>query len=307
MTNKIKPLFKYIGGKSWLRDELRASVLDCLRNKTITTYAEPFVGGMGSFLGVYDILLENNIKNVILSDVNETLISVYQIIKDNPGVFLKELLIIENCFVDSVDKYWKSIKDKDELKIKLKEAEQYFNKIKKDFNDNKNIIDVVQAARMVFLQKHAFNGIYRENLKGDYNTPFNWSGSNMLDDIEVKIMELNELFNKFNIKFNVQSFDLNDYNKNTLYYLDPPYINEGMSENKYNKNVFTVENQIDLINKIKNVNFIYSNHKSKILLKEFNKISNLNIKEINRKNTISSNSKSRANDRIEILIKSYVN
>ena len=307
IKDKIKPLFKYIGGKSWLRDELRKNISECLANKKVLTYIEPFAGGLGSFLGIYDILLENNVKNIILSDINETLIFTYQSIKDNPKEFIKEFLLIESNFVDCIDKGWKNIKDKNELKIQLKEAEQFFNKIKKEFNINKSFVDIRQSARLVFLQKHAFNGVYRENSKGSYNTPFNWSGSNMLDNIELKVIELNILFNKFNLKFINQSFELIDYNQETLYYLDPPYINEAIGENKYNKDIFSINTQIDLIDKIKDVNFIYSNHKSEILLKELNKISKIKIQEINRKNIMSSNSESRKEDKVEILVTRYIN
>lgn len=303
---KTKPLFKYIGGKSWLRDELRKNVSECLTNKKLSTYVEPFAGGLGSFLSVYDILLENNVKNVILSDINEKLIFTYKIIKDNPEEFIKEFLLVESSFVNCINKGWKNIKDKNELKINLKEAERFFNKIKKEFNVNKNIVDVKQSARLVFLQKHAFNGVYRENSKGDYNTPFNWSGSNMLDNIEMKVKEMNILFNKFNLQFINQSFELIEYNEDTLYYLDPPYINEEIGENKYNKDIFSIDTQITLINKIKDVSFIYSNHKSEILLKELNKISNLKIQEINRKNIMSSSSESRKQDKIEILVTRYI-
>ena len=306
IKEKTKPLFKYIGGKSWLRDELRKGVSECLDNKKVLTYIEPFAGGLGSFLGIYDILLEKNVKNVILSDINETLIFTYQTIKDNPEEFIQEFLLIESKFVDCINENWKNIKDKNELKIQLKEAEQFFNKIKKDFNINKSVVDVKQSARLVFLHKHAFNGVYRENSKGGYNTPFNWSGSNMLDSIEMKVTNMNILFNKFNLKFITQSFELIDYNQDTLYYLDPPYINEEIGENKYNKNIFSIDTQINLINKIKDVSFIYSNHKSEILVKELHKISKVKIQEINRKNIMSASSESRKEDKVEILVTRYV-
>lgn len=301
---QTKPLFKYIGGKSWLRDELRKSVAECLANKQIFSYVEPFVGGLGSFLGVHDILLTNNVKHIILSDINKSLIHTYQMLKDYPEDFISEFLLIEGKFVDCIDENWKSIKNKDELKIKLKEAEKFFNEIKNDFNINKHVVDIKQSARLVFLQKHAFNGVYRENSKGDYNTPFNWNGNHMLDSIERKVKEINSIFNQFNLQLITQSFDMIEYNKDTLYYLDPPYLNEEKNENKYHKNIFSIEDQLNLIKKIKDVPFIYSNHKSDILLNEFNAIGNVNIKELARKNTISASSESRKGDKIEILVKS---
>ncbi|NCP98233.1 Dam family site-specific DNA-(adenine-N6)-methyltransferase [archaeon] len=302
---KMKPLFKYIGGKSWLRDELRMHVVESLQKTKITTYAEPFAGGLGSFLNVYDLLLENNIKDVILSDINEALIYTYNAIKYNHQNFIYEFLLIENQFSQLIDSSWKE-KSKNDIKICLKNAEIFFNIIKKEFNLNKNKVDIRQSAKLVFLQKHSFNGIYRENLKGEYNTPFNWSGSNMIDTIEDKVNEIHNLFNKFNLTFITQSFENIDYNNNTLYYLDPPYLNDSFGENKYNKSSFNISQQILLINKIKDFNFIYSNHKSDLLIKEFENIKDINIKEIARKNIMSSNSESRKKDKIEILISHHI-
>ena len=302
---KMKPLFKYIGGKSWLRDELRMHVVESLQKTKITTYAEPFAGGLGSFLNVYDLLLENNIKDVILSDINEALIYTYNAIKYNHQNFIYEFLLIENQFSQLIDSSWKE-KSKNDIKICLKNAEIFFNIIKKEFNLNKNKVDIRQSAKLVFLQKHSFNGIYRENLKGEYNTPFNWSGSNMIDTIEDKVNEIHNLFNKFNLTFITQSFENIDHNNNTLYYLDPPYLNDSFGENKYNKSSFNISQQILLINKIKDFNFIYSNHKSDLLIKEFENIKDINIKEIARKNIMSSNSESRKKDKIEILISHHI-
>ena len=302
IKENIKPVFKYIGGKSWLRDELRNSIRKCLVNNQLFTYAEPFVGGLGSFLAIYDILLEHKIKNVILSDINQTLINTYIYIQNQPKALTNEFLAIEKQFVHLINSNWRSIHNKTELKDCLRDAEQFFNRVKKEFNINRANFDITQSARLIFLQKHSFNGIYRENSKGEYNTPFNWSGHNMLNSIAHKINEMSALFNQFNIQFIAQSFEELDYNQNTLYYLDPPYLNDNITENKYVKGAFNIEKQLLLIQKIKNVKFIYSNHKSDILLEEFNKIHNLTVKELLRKNTISPNSESRKIPKIEILV-----
>ncbi len=298
----IQPLFKYIGGKSWLKKDLSLYVIKHVEQSKFSTYIEPFAGGLGAFLSIYDILLKNNIHNVILSDINETLIHTYQCIQNNPNLLIQEFLKIENEFVNKVDHNWINKKNKNELKECLKNAEFFFNQIKKEFNQNKFHINIQQSARFIFLQKHAFNGIYRENSKGEYNTPFNWSGSNMLNTIEYKIQELHHLFHKFNLQFICQSFEKIDYHQNALYYLDPPYINDNFLENKYHADSFNLQKQILLIEKIKNSNFIYSNHKSEILFHEFRNINDIEIKEVARKNIMSSKSQNRKNDKIEILI-----
>lgn len=298
----IQPLFKYIGGKSWLKKDLSYYVMKHLEQSKFFIYIEPFVGGLGSFLSIYDILLKNNIKNVILSDINETLIHTYQCIQNHPNLLIQEFLKIEKEFVNKVDPNWINKKNKNELKEYLKNAELFFNQIKKEFNQNKFHVNIQQSARFIFLQKHSFNGIYRENSKGEYNTPFNWSGNHMLNTIENKIQELHYLFHQFNLQFICQSFEKIDYHQKALYYLDPPYINENLIENKYHADSFNLQKQILLIEKIKNSSFIYSNHKSEILLEKFRIIDGIEIKEIARKNIMSAKSQTRKNDKIEILI-----
>ena len=53
---KVNPPFKYIGGKTWLKDKLRAKVKHQVSKNKFTAFCEPFCGGLGAFLNVYDIL-----------------------------------------------------------------------------------------------------------------------------------------------------------------------------------------------------------------------------------------------------------
>lgn len=304
MNKSVKPLFKYIGGKSWLRESLREHLKEAFKEQKFKSYCEPFTGGLGSFLSIYDLLIENDIKKVTLSDINANLIKTYQLIKNNPEDLIKDYLSLEKNFVSRVPQDWNLTKDKNELKVILIEAQEYFNFVKKEFNENKFNLSSEQSARLIFLQKHAFNGVYRENSKGQYNTPFNWSGANMLNLIESKVLELHDIFIDLDIDFKEQSFEDVDYNLDTIYYLDPPYINEEIGENKYNKNIFDIDSQILLLDKIKDTSFIYSNHKAEILLKTFESFENIDVQEIMRKNIMSANSKTREQDKTEILVRS---
>lgn len=304
---KVGTLFNYIGGKGWLKETLRTETALILKNnKSIDSYIEPFTGGLGAFLGVYDILLENNITNVTLNDINPKLINFYKIIKTNPKKLVATYAVIEQEYQNLIPEYVYALhktKEKDKVKIGLIEANKYFFKIRKEFNDGG--LNLETAARLLFLQNHCFNGVYRENASGKYNTPFNWEAKVFaIDKIEKRIMAVNEVFKLFNLKLVSVSFEKIKYNKNTLFYLDPPYINEDETvENKYSKNGFSAEKQIELINAIKETHFIYSNHRHSLLLNEFNKNENVSeIREIARKNIISASNESRKTDRLEILV-----
>ena len=158
----------------------------------------------------------------------------------------------------------------------------------------------------MFLQKHSFNGIYRENGKGEYNSPFNWSEKIINEDYIKNLYNLNHLFNKFKINFTNISFEDIEYSRNMLVYLDPPYINLDIQENSYNKNRFGLIEQKKLIQLIKNSTFIYSNHNHQDILNEFNvqKIT-INTEIISRRNLISAKADSRKNKKEELLIHSF--
>lgn len=310
-TTNVRPLFKYIGGKTWMRDYLRTTVKTQLfQNPIIDTYCEPFVGGLGAFLSVYDVLINHNIKHVILNDINSKIISLYQQVSNNPARLLNDYMTLENAFSAAIPNSARARNKKTEqalLKQDLKAAEAYFKKIRAAFNTTQSKEDC--AAHFLFLQSHCFNGVYRENSKGEYNTPFNWEPKTFTrNKIEEKIKGLQTVFSKFNITFESKSFELLQLNTHTLYYLDPPYINEALVENKYNKDVFSANKQLQLIKKIDGVPFIYSNHDHVLLIDEFNKHSKpFTVQRIPRKNIISASANSRKQDKTEILVSSTTN
>ena len=228
-NKKVMTLFNYIGGKGWLRDQLRLSIEESLnKNKSLDTYVEPFAGGLGAFLNIYDLLKNNNIKNVILNDINKKLITFYQIVQNKPQDLVSKYLVLEKNFAKKIPQevlVLHKTKDKDKLKVLLKEAENYYKEIRKEYNTLTDSLEI--ASRLLFLQNHCFNGVYRENSKGEYNTPFNWEGKIYTEQkIQDKVNTVHDIFKLFNITFSTESFLNLNYNIKTLYYLDPPYINE---------------------------------------------------------------------------------
>jgi len=309
-------LFKWIGGKKWLTNTLQLELLKFDITKK-DTYVEPFIGGMGAFLALFPTLKNNNIKEYILNDINEIIILTYNFVKKNPNAIIKELSTIEGLYDNSiVDKKVHSLnKTKDKIKVKelLKDSESFFKERRGEFNILKKITnrsieeDIKTVAIFLFLQDHSFNGVYRENNSGGYNTPFNWDNKKYNIDNKTKtILEYSSFFNKNNIKFkNLDVFDLlhENKNKNNIFiYLDPPYLNiEERNENQYNKDHFGLEEQKKLLNSLENYDtFMFSNHLLPLFEEYFSKKGHkFNI--VRRKNIMTSKKSDRGLEILEIL------
>lgn len=301
-------LFKWIGGKKWLAEDLDSIFKEALQNKNIDTYIEPFAGGLGSFLYTINTLKDNGIKNVVLNDLNSNLINLYLNIQKNPKQTFNLYWKIETAYQKTVSNEARLLhyhKDKDKLKPLLLEARSYFEEIKDKYNSSQTGLE--KSVMFLFLVKHCFNGVYRENLSGKFNTPFNWKSDIYNKEKVLKTFETyNQIFNNFNISFinedvfSVINNNLNNKNK-SLFYFDPPYMNDNDKENKYNKDHFTKNDQIKLLEIYKNLdNVIFSNHYLE-LFKDFCEKENFNYQEVFRKNHMNPNSKSNNFNVSEIL------
>jgi len=323
MTNMKVPkskLFKWIGGKKWMSSYLsEAATISFEDNPKIDTYVEPFLGGMGAFFALYPLIVSKNIKNIVLNDINVTLISTFNFVKSNPSQLIKEFTLLDNSLEAlmpaSVTKNGVSVAlsslhgvdDKELIKESLDSAKTFYNDTRTLFNkDKKNDIpDIKNSARFLFLMAHCFNGIYRENSSGGYNVPFNWAHNTPNTKAKIDaINDYNKFFNSNNIIFeNMDVFSLiSKYGKeNCFYYMDPPYMNEKTSENKYSEGGFGSNEQSKLVSEaISMDSMVYSNHYLKSIKDEF-AINNIDFKKIFRKNIMAASAEARKNDLAEIL------
>ena len=303
-----KPIFKYIGGKRWMQEKLREKVsLVLSKNPQVDSYTEPFCGGLGSFLSVYDILIQNNIKTITLNDINSNIINFYIDVRDNPLLLISKYFSLEASFFERIPYNWPQMKkelNKEDQKIFLDDANNFYRQVRNTFNILPNGID--KSAHLLFLQKHAFNGVYRENKKGEHNVPFNWSGDFVnKEETQNRVIELSAILNSLNIILSFDNFSDLRYRKNTLYYLDPPYLNDNGVENKYNKSGFSLSDQRTLIYAVKDCPFVYSNHYSDILIDMFISAEcNFEIDSVSRKNIMTSSKENRGNDKKELILSS---
>lgn len=306
-------LFNWIGGKKWLSKDLNDLYSNILKSKKINTYVEPFAGGLGSFLCTLDILKEFGVENYFLNDVNETIITIYNQIKENPYNLFEEYWKIEEEYAKLIPKEAFKLhktKQKIELKELLIPARDYYESQKVIFN-NLKMVDINKSIPyFLFLSQHSFNGVYRENSKGGFNTPFNWdTGVYKKNDKLAIFEEYNCVFNSVNVYFkNESAFEfIKSFknNKDTMFYLDPPYLNEGTGENKYNKDHFGIEQQKELLKIIKEMDtVVFSNHYL-ILFLDFCKENDFDFKEVFRSNLINSDPTKRSIKISEILAFKY--
>lgn len=211
----VAPVVKWVGGKRQLLDEILP-----LLPKRISTYCEPFLGGGAVLFSVQP-------QKAIVNDLNKDLITVYEVIRDN----VEELIL-------SLEKH--------------KNTQEYFYAVR-DIDRNKaaycNISKLEKASRLIFLNKTCYNGLFRVNSSGEFNSPFgHYKNPNIVNAPVLRAV--NKYFNSNNITFYSEDFEstLSRINKGGFVYLDPPYdpVSDTANFTGYNKGGFDRKEQIRL-------------------------------------------------------------
>lgn len=204
----IKPFLKWAGGKTQLIPEL-SKLIPLQYNK----YIEPFVGG-----GAFFFFL--NPEKSIISDSNAELITTYQAVRDNVEAVIKLLSSYKN-------------------------EETFFYKIRS--SDTTKLTDIERAARLIYLNKTCFNGLYRVNKKGEFNVPFGKRDNNFLN--KETLRDASEFLQKTKILNSDYLRILQKHAKpKDFIFLDPPYYPVGKFSDfkRYTKEFFYHEDQLKL-------------------------------------------------------------
>lgn len=208
---KAKPFLKWAGGKTQMLTDLEKFL-----PFEFEKYIEPFIGAGALFFHL------NSEMNVI-SDANAELIDTYKVIRDSPDELIEKLQEYKN-------------------------EEKFFYKVREI--DPNNLSKVERAARVIFLNKTCFNGLYRVNKKGHFNTPFGHRKNPLISDAET-IMNASLKLSNTTILNDDFEIVLNNYaSPKDLIFLDPPYepISEYADFKRYTKDFFSQEDQIRLKN-----------------------------------------------------------
>ncbi len=203
---KCKPFLRWAGGKTWFKKHIS----DFLPIDGYNQYHEPFLGGAAIFFHLQH-------SPAFLSDLNLELIETYIEIRDN---------------VEEVISHLKKFKNTKEFYYDVR-ASKYRSRSK-------------QAAKFIYLNQTSFNGIYRVNLKGEYNVPFGYRSKNFFEPDNLRLVS--QALQGTNIsQCNFQE-TLNNIRENDLVFIDPPYT-VAHNDNgfiKYNAKLFDLEKQHEL-------------------------------------------------------------
>ena len=226
-----KPFLKWAGGKGQLLKEISA-YYPFEKDKTITKYAEPFVGG-GAVL--FDVLNKFSPDEVYISDINKDLIDTYIAIRDNVDGLIEEL--------ESVEKTYLSF-DKVQRADGYRQKRDRFNALKHGYEPDSPF---EKAALLIFLNRTCFNGLYRVNKKGDFNVPVGSYKNPQICNKENLLAVSKKLKNvKIVCGDYKESADFID--DKTFVYFDPPYrpLTPTANFTSYTEELFDDKNQLEL-------------------------------------------------------------
>ncbi|HBC89478.1 MAG TPA: modification methylase [Lentisphaeria bacterium] len=207
----LKPFLKWAGGKRRLLPKFQELYPRELKNHKIKNYFEPFLGSGAVF---FHIAQNYKIDNAYLYDINEELIIAYRVVQKDVYKLITEL-----------EKYEKSY-----LKLNRSERSTYYYGLRWKFNRQRHYMDfntysekwIRRAAQLIFLNKTCYNGLYRVNSYGDFNTAAGDYNNPKICDPE-NLIKVSRYLQMAEIK--KSSFDLleNHVKHNSFVYFDPPY------------------------------------------------------------------------------------
>lgn len=218
-SRAINPIVKWAGGKRTLIPELMKFF-----PTRYERYFEPFVGGGAVFFNLAH-------PESHISDTNSHLINFYQQIALNLNEFIPQAMSLEARFNSNFDA-----------------RELMFYEIRERFNSGKNS-NLEQAVDFLFLNKTAFNGIYRENRAGLFNVPFNkMKGVLNLFDENNLIGASKQLASSTIVKMSYLDVE-STAKRGDFIYFDPPYVplTETANFTSYQATGFNEKDQLQLL------------------------------------------------------------
>ncbi len=209
-----RPFLKWIGGKRQLLPTM-LPIID--RIGSFDAYHEPFVGGGALYFALYGA---GKIRHMAsLSDINPRLVETYRAVADN------------------VDRVIELLEQHAEL-----HSEGYFYRVRANVPDD----PVERAARIIFLNKTCFNGLFRENRKGLFNAPFGFYKNPTICD-KTTLRAASKALKRAALSCQSFSTIIDKAQPGDFVYFDPPYVPVSKTSfTSYSKDGFTIQDQTEL-------------------------------------------------------------
>ena len=213
-TIYTKPVLKWAGGKSQLLGEIIPRMPETYNN-----YIEPFFGSGAVYFAIAP-------EHAVIADSNPELINLYRIIASDVEGLISLLATYENT------------------------KERFYSVRAVDWKDMEPI---EAAARKVYLNKTCFNGLYRVNRKGLFNTPYaNNKRTVFCDEAEIRkaagLLKSAEI-----ICGDFHEVLMERVKRGDFVFLDPPYVpvSKYADFKRYTKEQFGEEDQRKLAEDVK--------------------------------------------------------
>ena len=270
----LQPFTKWTGGKRQLLPIIKSLMPDNYNN-----YFEPFIGGGALF---FDLSPDK----AVINDFNNELINCYQQIKKYPQKLI-ELL----------------------AKHQENNSKEYYLELRSADRDNRidKMTNVERAARIMYMLRVDFNGLYRVNSKNQFNVPYGRYKNPKIVDSDL-ILSISQYLNSNNIKILTGDFEkaVQDVVAGDFVYFDPPYIplSETSAFTSYTHEGFTYEDQVRLRDCFKKLDekgaFVMLSNSSSPLVEELYKDFNIHKVEANRTNGAKTSSRGKISEIIVI-------
>lgn len=209
----LTPIIKWAGGKRQLLGHLTAH-----QPATYNTYHEPFIGAGA-------LLLHNQPTTARINDTNPQLTNLYIHIRDNPHIIISTIHTLD---------------------AQPATAETYrANRTRYNHKITTRTLDAECAALLIWINKHCYNGLYRVNSKGLFNTPYNNNNTKGTRLDETNLYAISDYLDTCNITITTGDFEdaCQTVQPDDFVYLDSPYLPESATADftAYTKTGFTLD------------------------------------------------------------------
>ena len=203
----MKPFLNWAGGKRWL-----VSNYGQLLNHPSKRFVEPFLGSGAVYFHVKP-------NEAILSDMNQELIETYIAVRDEPDCVLHALQLHQGSHCKA----------------------HYY-----EVRSSKPRTSAGRAAKLIYLNRTCFNGLYRVNLNGEFNVPKGSKSAVLLPDDD--FFAWSKLLKGACLLAQDFQLTLDGVAAGDVVYVDPPYTVKHNMNNfvKYNEHIFSWADQVRL-------------------------------------------------------------